>query len=117
MDKVFSEIVSQSIAYDIRNKFFSQTQHLDLSYYDRTPTSQLLTRINNDIEQIRVFIGATLLQIFGAAIVLFSSATILLLMNWKLALIALAIIPISFILLGGFFQKYLLVYSSTEAAR
>ncbi|QKQ74631.1 ABC transporter ATP-binding protein [Nostoc sp. TCL240-02] len=110
----FSEIVSQSIAYDIRNKFFSQTQHLDLSYYDRTPTSQLLTRINNDIEQIRVFIGATLLQIFGAAIVLFSSATILLLMNWKLALIALAIIPTSFILLGGFFQKNTSLFTQAQ---
>lgn len=110
----FAETVSQGIAYDIRNTFFSQTQHLNLSYHDRTPTSQLLTRINNDIEQIRVFIGATLLQIFGAAIVLFSSATILLFMNWKLALIALAIIPISFILLGGFFQKNASLFTKAQ---
>ncbi|MBD2565255.1 MULTISPECIES: ABC transporter ATP-binding protein [Nostoc] len=110
----FAETVSQGIAYDIRNTFFSQTQHLNLSYHDRTPTSQLLTRINNDIEQIRVFIGATLLQIFGAAIVLLSSVTILLLMNWKLALIALAIIPISFILLGGFFQKNASLFTKAQ---
>lgn len=110
----FAETVSQGIAYDIRNTFFSQTQHLNLSYHDRTPTSQLLTRINNDIEQIRVFIGATLLQIFGAAIVLFSSAIILLFMNWKLALIALAIIPISFILLGGFFQKNASLFTKAQ---
>jgi ATP-binding cassette subfamily B protein len=110
----FAETVSQGIAYDIRNTFFSQTQHLNLSYHERTPTSQLLTRINNDIEQIRVFIGATLLQIFGAAIVLFSSAIILLFMNWKLALIALAIIPISFILLGGFFQKNASLFTKAQ---
>jgi len=101
----FAETVSQGIAYDLRNTFFSQTQHLNLSYHDRTPTSTLLTRISSDIEQIRVFIGATLLQIFGAVLVLLSSAIVLLVMNWKLALIALAIIPISFILLGGFLQK------------
>jgi ATP-binding cassette, subfamily B, multidrug efflux pump len=101
----FAETVSQGIAYDLRNAFFNQTQHLDLSYHDRTPASQILTRMSSDIEQIRVFIGTTLLQLFGAAIVLFSSVMILLLMNWKLALIALAIIPISFILLGGFFHK------------
>lgn len=101
----FAETISQGVAYDLRNTFFSQTQRLSLSYHDRTPISQLLTRISNDIEQIRVFIGATLLQIFGAAITLFFSTIVLFVMNWKLALIALSIIPISFILLGGFFQK------------
>ncbi|WP_373525993.1 ABC transporter ATP-binding protein [Nostoc sp.] len=101
----FAEMVSQSIIYDLRNIFFSQTQHLDLSYHDRTSTSQLLTRMSSDIEQIRVFISTTLLQIIGAVIVLLSSVIILLLMNWKLTLIALLIIPISFGLLGAFFQK------------
>ncbi|WP_017655213.1 ABC transporter transmembrane domain-containing protein [Fortiea contorta] len=109
-----AETVSQSIAYDLRNTFFSQTQYLSLSYHDRTPTSQLLTRINNDIEQIRVFIGATILQIFGAAIVLCSSVTILLLMNWKLTLIALVIIPISFTILGGFFRKNAYLFRNAQ---
>lgn len=100
-----AETVSQGVAYDLRNKFFHKTQNLDLAYHDRTSTSQLLTRISNDIEQIRIFIATTLLQIFGAAIMLLSSAIVLLLMNWKLALIALLIIPMSLILLGGFFHK------------
>ncbi|AFY55558.1 ABC-type multidrug transport system, ATPase and permease component [Rivularia sp. PCC 7116] len=100
-----SETVSQGIAYDLRNQFFDKTQNLDLGYHERTPTSQMLTRVSNDIEQIRIFIATTLLQIFGAAIMLFGSAIVLLLMNWKLALIALAIIPISLMLLGGFFHK------------
>ena len=109
-----AETVSQGIAYELRNTFFSQTQHLNLSYHERTPTSQLLTRMSSDIEQIRVFIGATLLQIFGAVIVLFSSAIVLLVMNWKLALIALAIIPIALILLGGFFQKNAPLFSKLQ---
>ncbi len=100
-----SETVSQGVAYDLRNQFFHKTQNLDLAYQERTSTSQLLTRISNDIEQIRIFIATTLLQIFGAAIMLLSSAIILLLMNWKLALIALLVIPMSLILLGGFFHK------------
>ncbi|MDJ0736251.1 MAG: ABC transporter ATP-binding protein [Nostocaceae cyanobacterium] len=99
-----AETVSQGIAYNLRNTLFIQTQHLNLSYHERTPTSQLLTRMSNDLEQIRVFIGTTFLQIFGAVIVLFSSTVILVAMNWKLAIIALLIIPISLILLGKFFQ-------------
>lgn len=109
-----AETVSQGIAYDLRNTFFSQTQHLNLSYHERTPTSQLLTRMSSDIEQIRVFIGATALQIFGAVIMLFTSAIVLLVMNWQLALIALAIIPISLILLGGFFQKNAPLFMSVQ---
>ena len=100
-----AETVSQGVAYDLRNQFFNKTLNLDLADHERTPTSLLLTRISNDIEQIRTFIATTLLQIFGAVIMLLSSAIILLLMNWKLALIALLIIPMSLILLGGFFHK------------
>ena len=100
-----SETVSQGVAYDLRNQFFSQTQHLNLSYHESTPTSQLLTRISNDIEQIRIFIATTLLQIIGAVMMLLASTIILFAMNWKLAIIALLIIPITLLLLGKFFQK------------
>ncbi len=101
----WAEAASQGVAYDLRNKIYSKIQTLSFSYHDQVQTSQLLTRVTSDIEQIRTFIGTTLLQMVGAVVTLVSVAVILLVMNWKLALITLAAVPIAGFLLARFFAK------------
>lgn len=101
----WAEAASQGVAYDLRNKIFSKIQTLSFSYYDQAQTSQLLTRITSDIEQIRNFIGTTLIQVVGAVVTLVSITIILLVMNWQLALITLAMVPIVGFLLVQFFTK------------
>ena len=101
----WAESVSQGVAFDLRNTIFSKIQTLSFSYHDRAPTSQLLTRITSDIEQIRAFVGTTLLQLISAVITLVTSAVILLVMNWQLALITLTSTPLAALLLVRFFMK------------
>ncbi|MGQ4647864.1 ABC transporter transmembrane domain-containing protein [Lyngbya aestuarii] len=101
----WAEKVSQGIAYDLRNQIFRKIQNLSFSYHDQAQTSQLLTRITSDVEQIRTFIGTTLIQVVSSIAVLISVATILLIMNWQLALITLALVPIAGILLAQFIIK------------
>jgi ATP-binding cassette subfamily B multidrug efflux pump len=101
----WAEAASQGVAYDLRNQIFSKIQNLSFSYHDQTQTSQLLTRITSDIEQIRTFIGTTLIQVVGAAVTVVSIAVILLVMNWQLALITLISIPLASFLLVRFFTK------------
>lgn len=90
-----AESVSQNVAYRLRNQVFSKTQNLSLSYYKNTSSGQLLTRITSDVEQIRTFIGTTLLQVTSGLITLITSSVIVFTMNWKLALITLTAIPIA----------------------
>ncbi|MBD0336715.1 MAG: ABC transporter ATP-binding protein, partial [Cyanobacteria bacterium Co-bin13] len=52
-----AEALSQSVVYDLRNKIFSKIQTLSFSYHDQSQTSQLLTRVTSDIEQIRTFLS------------------------------------------------------------
>ncbi|MBD1893924.1 MULTISPECIES: ABC transporter transmembrane domain-containing protein [unclassified Coleofasciculus] len=101
----WAETASQGVAYDLRNKIFSKIQNLSFSYHDQSQTSQLLTRVTSDIEQIRTFLSTSLMQVIGAVITLVSIATILLLMNWQLALITLTVVPISGWLLAQFLTK------------
>jgi ATP-binding cassette subfamily B protein len=101
----WAEAASQGVAYDLRNKIFKKIQNLSFSYHDRAQTSQLLTRITSDVEQIRTFIGTSLLQVVGSVVTLVTISTILLVMNWQLALITLALVPIAAILLANFFSK------------
>lgn len=101
----WAESASQGVAYDLRNKIFSKIQHLSFSYHDQSQTSQLLTRVTSDIEQIRTFLSTSLMQVISALVTLVSVATILLLMNWQLALITLTVVPMSAWLLARFLTR------------
>jgi ATP-binding cassette, subfamily B, multidrug efflux pump len=100
-----AEAASQGVAYDLRNKIFSKIQNLSFSYHDQAQTSQLLTRVTSDIEQIRTFVGTSLIQVISAIVTLVSIAVILLVMNWQLALITLTVIPLTAWLLIRFFTR------------
>jgi ATP-binding cassette subfamily B multidrug efflux pump len=101
----WSEQASQEVAYDLRNKIFNKIQNLSFSYHDQSQTSQLLTRITSDVEQIRSFVGTSLIQVVGSVVTLVSVAIILLIMNWQLALITLVLVPIAALLLANFLVK------------
>jgi len=101
----WAESVSQGVAYDLRNRIFSKIQNLSFSYHDQSQTSQLLTRVTSDIEQIRTFLSTSLMQVISGIITLISIATILLIMNWQLALITLTVVPMSGWLMAQFLSK------------
>ncbi|MDZ7957648.1 MAG: ABC transporter ATP-binding protein [Aulosira sp. DedQUE10] len=101
----WAEAASQGVAYDLRNKIFSKIQNLSFSYHDKAQTSQLLTRVTSDIEQIRTFIGTSLIQVIGAVVTLVTIAVILLVMNWRLALITLTVVPMSGWLMAQFITR------------
>lgn len=101
----WSEAVSQGVAYRLRSQVFRKIETLSFSYHDQAQTSQLLTRITSDIEQIRTFVGTSLIQVISSVVTLVTIAAILLVMNWRLALITLAVIPLAGILLFRFFGK------------
>jgi ATP-binding cassette subfamily B multidrug efflux pump len=101
----WAEAASQGVAYDLRNKIFSKIQTLSFSYHDQSQTSQLLTRVTSDIEQIRTFLSTSLMQVISAVVTLVSIAVILLVMNWKLALITLTVVPMAGWLMAQFLNK------------
>lgn len=101
----WAEATSQGVAYDLRNKIFSKIQNLSFSYHDRSQTSQLLTRVTSDIDQIRSFLGTSLIQVITGVVTLVVIAIILLIMNWQLALISLTVVPMAGWLMARFLQK------------
>jgi len=100
----WSEKVSQSFAYDLRNNLFEKIQTLSFAYHDRTQAGQLMTRLTSDVEQVRSFVASALLQFISALMLLIGSLYALFSMNWQLALVALVFIPPSMVVLGYFMQ-------------
>ena len=100
-----AEAVSQGVAYDLRNRIFSKIQNLSFSYHDQAQTSQLLTRVTSDIEQIRTFVGTSLIQVVSSIVTLVGISVVLLVMNWQLALITLTAVPINAWLMAQFITR------------
>jgi ATP-binding cassette subfamily B multidrug efflux pump len=88
-----TEVTSQNIAYDLRNRIYDKLQRLSFSYHDRSQTGKLMTRMTSDVELTRMFAGNGLLQLISAVILLIGTLAILFSMNAALTLIFLAMIP------------------------
>jgi ATP-binding cassette, subfamily B, multidrug efflux pump len=100
-----AERASQGVAYDLRNDLFARIERLGFSYYDRVETGQLVTRLTSDVEQIRTFSGSGVVQLAAAAVMLLGTTALLFSLNWRLALVALAIVPVIFVLLLRFVRS------------
>ena len=97
-----AERASQGVAYDLRDALFERIERLSFSYYDRVETGQLVTRLTSDVEQIRTFAGSGVVQLANAVAMLIGTTVLLLYLDWQLALVALAIVPIIAVLLVRF---------------
>jgi ATP-binding cassette subfamily B multidrug efflux pump len=97
-----AERASQGVAYDLRDALFERIERLSFSYYDRVQTGQLVTRLTSDVEQIRTFAGSGVVQLANAVAMLIGTTVLLLYLDWQLALVALAIVPIIAVLLVRF---------------
>ncbi len=88
-----SEVVSQKTVYDLRNAIYDRLQRLGFAYHDKTQTGELMSRATADVEAVRLFISRGLLGIAYSLVMFIGIASILLAMNWKLALLTLAFVP------------------------
>ncbi len=98
----WSETASQGAAFEMRNALYDKLQRLSFSYHDRAQTGQLMTRATNDIELVRQFTGLGLIQLISSLLMFVGTAIILLWMNWQLAIAALAVMPLTFLVIFRF---------------
>ena len=76
--------ISQGAAFDIRNALNDKIQRLSFSFHDRAETGQLLTRSTSDVDLVQQFIGAGLLHILSAAVLLAGSIAFIVATNPRL---------------------------------
>ncbi len=88
--------LGQHIMYDIRNRIFSHVLKLPLSFFNKNPVGRLVTRLTNDVEALNEMLSSGLVAIFGDLFVLIGIVIVMLKLNWQLALITFAIMPLIF---------------------
>lgn len=94
-------------SHDIRREAFSHAHELSFSFHDKTPVGYLMARMTSDITRLGETIGWSIVDISWSIAILVGAIVVMLILNWKLALIVLAVMP-PLVLLSLFFQKKIL---------
>ena len=89
-----AESIGQRVAYAIRNDIYDNLQRLSYAYHDNVQTGQIMSRATQDVENIRIFINMGFIRLFYVGLLLLISITGMFIINWQLALVSLATLPV-----------------------
>jgi ATP-binding cassette subfamily B protein/subfamily B ATP-binding cassette protein MsbA len=101
---------SQKIIFNIRQDIFSHIQSLPIAYFDRNPVGRLVTRVTNDTENLNEMYTGVLVNLFKDMFILGGIIIIMLKMDFKLALVSFALVPLILIASIIFRRKIREVY-------
>lgn len=87
-------VLGERIRYDLRQMLFNHLQSLSLSYYSRTPVGWIMSRVTNDTERVAELVTWGLIDSTWGAVNILTTLGFMFAINWQLALIVLAIIPV-----------------------
>ncbi len=91
---LITTLIGQRVMYDLRLAVFTHLQRLSIAYYDTHPVGRLMTRVTSDIETLNELFSAGLVTIFGDLFTLVAIMALMLVTDWRLALVAFAVIPL-----------------------
>ncbi|MCF6278253.1 MAG: ABC transporter ATP-binding protein/permease [Anaerolineales bacterium] len=101
-------VLGERVQYDLRKMMFEHLQDLSLSYYSQTSVGRLMSRVTSDSGRVADLVTWGLLDVTWAVTNIVTSVIFMAIINWRLALIVFAIIPV-LIVVGIRFRQQILV--------
>ncbi len=101
-------ILGERIRYDLRKKMFEHLQELSFSYFDRTPVGWIISRVTSDSRRMAELVTWGLLDITWGFMNIATGVCFMMIINWKLALVVFAIIPV-LVVVAAQFKKTIIV--------
>jgi ATP-binding cassette subfamily B protein len=88
------QMTGQRIMFDLRMAIYRHLQRLDLRYYDRNPVGRLMTRVTSDVDVLNDLFTSGVVTIFGDVFALVGIMAVMVWMDWRLAIVAFAVLPL-----------------------
>lgn len=92
--------ISQKVAYSLRKDIAEKIDCLPLSFFDKHASGDILSRITNDVDTIAQSLNQSMAQIITSTVTVVGVVIMMFTISWQLTLIALAILPVTFGILG-----------------
>ncbi len=90
--------VAENISYRLRRDISLKINRLPLNYFDKTTRGEMLSRVTNDVDNIANNLTSTVSQILNSMVNIVGVLAMMLMISWKLTLVALLVVPLSGIL-------------------
>jgi ATP-binding cassette subfamily B protein len=88
--------IGQRTIFDLRMEVFQHLQRLSLKFYDQNPIGRLITRLTNDVEVLNEMFSSGIVMVFSDVFTIIGIFYFMFVMNWKLALVTLSVLPFLF---------------------
>jgi ATP-binding cassette subfamily B protein len=107
-------LTAEGVVLRLRNYLFDQLQRLSYSYHDLTPTGELIQRSTSDVDAIRRFFADQAIAVGRIFALFFVNLTVLLFLNWQLALLSIVVVPFIVVMSFFFFRKVSKAYEAYQ---
>ncbi|MDE2992036.1 MAG: ABC transporter ATP-binding protein [Chloroflexota bacterium] len=111
-----SEWLGQRVVYTMRNQLYRHVQSLSFGYHDRARTGELMSRTTSDVERVRRFVSMGAFQLVQIVLLLVGAAVMLLVIDWQLALLALATVPLMAVMAVRFAHRMRPMFQAVQEA-
>jgi ATP-binding cassette, subfamily B, bacterial len=91
---VFVSGVGQEVVLAMRRRLFAHLQRLSLNFHNQNSTGDLITRLTGDIAMLRELLVASILSLVTETVILISFAVVMLMIEWRLGMVALGVMPV-----------------------
>jgi ATP-binding cassette subfamily B protein len=89
-----TQYVGQRVMHDVRRQLFGHLAAHDLAFFDRNPVGRLMTRVINDVENLNELFSSGVVAFLGDTLMLLGIAGAMFLLDWRLGLLGLCLLPV-----------------------
>lgn len=111
---VLQTFTAERVARDLRNKLSEKISDQSYSFILNSNPAKLLTNITSDMDSVKMFVSQAFVSIISSLFVIIGAATLLILINWKLALAVLLIVPVIAISFYVVFRKVRVIFRKSR---
>lgn len=108
--------IGQDVVYDLRSSMFRHIQRLGVRYIDKRGVGSIMSRLQNDVSVIDQMFTDGVVDILSQMVILFGIIALMLITNWKLALVAFAVLPLMIVLMVFWRRRAVTTYRATRIA-
>lgn len=105
LEELFLGYTGHKILYRVRTEMFDHLQRLSLRFFDQNKVGRIMSRVQNDVQQIQELLASGMLNVMFSAVTLVAIACIMLISNTRLALLTLSVVP-ALAIVAFIWQKY-----------
>jgi ATP-binding cassette, subfamily B, multidrug efflux pump len=91
---ILVNVIGQRAMRDLRVELFAHLESMSLSYFDRNPVGRLMTRLTNDVDALADLLTQGVVSMLGDVLLLAGASVVLLLLDWRLAVVIFCSLPV-----------------------